>query len=541
MADPERSERILVAAPLGRDGTLMTGVLAEAGYQTQSCASPAELASGIEGGAGLAVVTYEFLDEAALDALGSALRRQPPWSDFLILVFTPGEPSPASEAALERLMALGNIGLLERPIRLATLLSAVASGLRSRRHQYDMRELLRELRDGLLQRDHFLAMLGHELRNPLAAIVTAVEVMELPTSAGSEASARQRGVIRRQGRVLARLVDDLLDVARVTSGKIHLRLDRVDLPDLVRRAVDAVGVQAERRRIDIRCEVAAAAGAATMGDATRLEQVLSNLLSNALKYTPAGGTIDVRLAVEGNQAVMSVSDTGIGIEPEVLPHIFDLFRQADRALNRSAGGLGLGLTLARSLVELHGGSIAAASPGLGRGSTFSVRLNLAEAAAPDADSTPTGTTAVGGPADGLRVFVLEDQDDIREGMAALLEALGCAVDAAADGESGAARIVETRPDAALVDVGLPGIDGYEVARRVRGALGQGIFLAALTGYGQAEDRERARTAGFDVHLTKPVEPSAVQAILARAEGAGRRPPAGAAEARVSRARSRSRR
>jgi CheY-like chemotaxis protein len=214
--------------------------------------------------------------------------------------------------------------------------------------------------------------------------------------------------------------------------------------------------------------------------------------------------------------VISIRDTGIGIEADVLPRIFDLFRQADRALHRSGGGLGLGLTLSRSLVELHGGSVHAASDGLGRGSTFSVRLPLAPAvSSPDDGTSPVARTVARTP-DALRVFVVEDQNDNRECLVALLETLGCAVDSAADGRAGAARIVDSQPDVALVDIGLPLLDGYEVARRVRRALGKHILLAALTGYGQADDCDRALAAGFDVHLTKPVDARAVQALLDRA-------------------------
>ena len=494
MTDPAASERILVAAPLGRDASLMIDVLMEAGYQAEACASAAELIAEIERGAGMALVTYEFLDDAALDALGASLHRQPPWSDFPLLFFTPGDQDPAAAMAAERLQSLGNVGLLERPIRLVTLLSAVASSLRSRRRQYEMRALLSALQDGVLQRDKFLAMLGHELRNPLAAIVTAVEVMELTAARDAEADTgvRQRGVIRRQSRVLARLVDDLLDVARVTTGKIRLQLERVELPGLVRRAVDAERALAERQGVALRCRLDEGAGLATVADVTRLEQVLLNLLNNAVKYTPAGGAVDVTLSAVEGRAEITVRDTGIGIEPDVLPRIFDLFRQADGALHRSGGGLGLGLTLSRSLVELHGGSMAAASEGLGKGSTFSLRLPLAPAAAssPSAGTASPGTVA--GKANGLRVFVVEDREDNRDGMVALLETLGCAVDSAADGQSGANRIVEVQPDAAIVDIGLPAIDGYEVARRVRRALGNHIVLAAVRAL---LDRTRARVAG----------------------------------------------
>jgi signal transduction histidine kinase/ActR/RegA family two-component response regulator len=513
-------ERILVAAPHGRDGTLMIEVLARAGYQATACANAGELAAGIDEGPGLALVTSEFLDDTGLELLSAALRRQPPWSDLPVLFFTPGEPSSAADAASQRLQELGNVGLLERPIRMATLLSAISSGLRSRRHQYEMRRLLAALQEGVVQRDQFLAMLGHELRNPLAAIVTAVEVMELRAGEGEAADAKaQRAVIRRQGRVLGRLVDDLLDVARVTSGKVRLQLEPVDLATLVRRSVEAVAAIAERQKVALRCRVETTRPLAASGDATRLEQVLLNLLNNALKYTPEGGAVDVTLAAQGGQAVIAVRDTGIGVEGDVLPRIFDLFRQADRALHRSGGGLGLGLTVSRSLVELHGGSMSAASDGLGKGSTFSVRLPLVDVPLAAAPEAAEASVAPNSEVESLRVFVVEDQEDARSSLVALMEALGCTVESAADGRSGVAGILRALPDVAIVDIGLPLVDGYEVARRIRRALGPRIALVAMTGYGQAEDRARALGAGFDQHLTKPVDAAALKAVLDRVRAA----------------------
>jgi PAS domain S-box-containing protein len=352
-------------------------------------------------------------------------------------------------------------------------------------------------------KDEFLAMLGHELRNPLGAISSAAHVLAR-TAGSNNATTRASEIIGRQVQHLARIVDDLLDVSRVVAGKVVLRLQTVDLGEIARRIVAQHGGPAGGRH-NITAETTAVWVSA---DPTRLEQVLTNLLANAVKYTPAGGEITVGARREGNWAVLSVRDTGVGIRPELLPRVFDLFVQADRSLERTGGGLGIGLTLVRQLVELHGGTVDAASAGPGRGSTFTVRL--------PAVAAPPETTAVTGPAvAGLaqRVLVIEDNDDAREMMRNLLRLLGHEVHEACDGASGVEQARRVRPDAALIDIGLPGIDGYEVARRIRADL-PGARLVAVTGYGQPEDRERALAAGFDEHLVKPLDPEQLHRLLA---------------------------
>ena len=359
-------------------------------------------------------------------------------------------------------------------------------------------------------KDEFLAMLGHELRNPLGAISSAAHVLSR-TAAGNSATTRASEIIGRQVQHLARIVDDLLDVSRVVAGKVALRLQPVDLGEVARRVATLGGGPAGARHVIY----VDAAPTWVSADPTRLEQVLTNLVANAVKYTPAGGEITVTVAREGNQAVLRVRDTGMGIRPELLPRVFDLFVQADRSLERSSGGLGIGLTLVRQLVQLHGGSVEAASAGPGRGSTFTVRLPiLAALPVPDGGAQP----AVGGPPQ--RVLVVEDNDDAREMLRNLLSLLGHEVHEACDGAAGIEEARRVRPDAALIDIGLPGIDGYEVARRIRADV-PGARLVAVTGYGQPEDRERALAAGFDVHLVKPVDPDQLQRLLAgRVGGSG---------------------
>jgi PAS domain S-box-containing protein len=353
-------------------------------------------------------------------------------------------------------------------------------------------------------KDEFLAMLGHELRNPVGAISNATHVLGRADAADVQRHARE--IIERQIRHLGRLVDDLLDVSRLMMGKIMLHPAPHDVAEIVRRALAGLESAAPAPRAPV---VVRTTPAWALVDAVRIEQVVTNLLANALKYTPAGGTIHVSVAQEGGEAVFRVHDSGIGIAPELLPRVFDLFVQGTGTLDRAQGGLGIGLTLVRRLVELHGGSVHAASDGRDRGSTFTVRLPLASAR-PDDD----GAAPVAPAARARRVLIVEDNDDSRAMLRELVALLGHEVDEAADGPSAVELALRLRPDVMLVDVGLPGIDGYEVARRIRAADGAGrIRLVALTGYGLPEDRARALEAGYEVHLTKPIDPATLQRIL----------------------------
>ncbi|MES2128663.1 MAG: response regulator [Pseudomonadota bacterium] len=345
-------------------------------------------------------------------------------------------------------------------------------------------------------KDEFLAMLGHELRNPLSAISSAAALASL---AGASADTVQRAcqIVSRQSAHLARIVDDLLDLSRAMSGKVLLTRAPLELRQLVERCVDtfAASGRAAAHQISLQlqpCWINA--------DPTRLEQVVSNLLDNALKYTPAGGHISLRTATEGEQAILTVQDAGGGIAPELMPHIFDVFVQGSSTLERAQGGLGIGLALVRRLVELHGGTIRAISAGSDAGSTFEVRLPCCAApAAPAEAARPCGA---GRPS----VLLIEDNDDGRDMMATMLSACGYDIAHAADGIAGVELATSSPPDVALVDIGLPGIDGYEVARRLRACnLTRRIKLIALTGYGLEDDRRRVLDAGFDLHLVKPVD------------------------------------
>ncbi|MFN3792462.1 response regulator [Massilia sp.] len=346
-------------------------------------------------------------------------------------------------------------------------------------------------------KDEFLAMLGHELRNPLSAISSASSLIGM-AGANAETVARAKQIIQRQSQHLSRIVDDLLDLSRAMSGKILLSRKPTDLSNLVSGCLETL--RATGRTAGYRFSTDLAPGWVD-GDPTRLEQILTNLLDNALKYTPAGGSIDVGVAQSGEDVVLTVCDSGVGIPEELLPHVFDVFVQGAISIDRSQGGLGIGLSLVRRLVELHGGSVSAASDGNGSGSTFMIRLPRTEPVAAPAHPQPPLGDGTGKPA----VLLIEDNEDGREMMATMLAAHGFPVDTAADGLQGVAAALAGRPAAALVDIGLPGIDGYEVARRLRrDPATRHIRLIALTGYGLAEDKRRVMEAGFDQHLVKPV-------------------------------------
>jgi signal transduction histidine kinase len=346
-------------------------------------------------------------------------------------------------------------------------------------------------------KDEFLAMLGHELRNPLSAINSAASLLGMP-GAGSETVGRARLIIQRQSQHLSRIVDDLLDLSRAMSGKILLSRRAVDVSNLVSSCLDTF--RATGRTAGYRLNVELAPGWVD-GDPTRLEQVTSNLIDNALKYTPAGGSIDITVTNISGEVVLTVRDSGVGIAPDLLPQVFDVFVQGSSSLDRSQGGLGIGLSLVRRLVELHGGSVSAQSEGAGNGSVFEIRLPRTE---PVAASVTRAAPAAEG--EKPHVLIIEDNDDGREMMATMLSTFGYPVQQAADGIEGVQMATAQAPDVALVDIGLPGIDGYEVARRLRTHPGtRSMRLIALTGYGLAEDQRRVLEAGFDLHLVKPVD------------------------------------
>lgn len=493
--------RFLVLAPTGRDAALTCTLLERARLEGVAFTSMDQLCTEIRRGAAGLILTDEVMTPGNAATLAALIGQQEAWSDLPVLLFTGGD-SADRHPTLQQLAPLGNVTLLERPVRPVTMLSAARSALRARRRQYASRRELDRQRAAVRQRDEFLAMLGHELRNPLGNITLAAELL---TRRGL--GEPQVSLIRRQARHLAHLVDDLLDVSRITSGKLVLQRQTVALDELLRRCVETTRISAETRGLDLAIETEPAS---VHGDPVRLEQVFGNLLTNAIKYTPSGGWVRVALATDGDEVRVSIEDSGVGIGPEMLDRVFEPFVQVRHTIERSDGGLGIGLTLVRALVELHDGTVSVTSDGVGHGSRFCVTL-------PDAGVRATTVSRRSGTSDNapLRVLIVEDNPDSRELLQLLVEALGHSVEVTGDGCSGLERALDTVPDVMLVDIGLPGLDGYGVARGVRAALGSGPRMIAVSGYGQPEDRERAREAGFDLHCTKPLDPANLAELLRR--------------------------
>ena len=390
---------------------------------------------------------------------------------------------------------------------LATALDAARSDLE--RALADAARLNDELQEADRRKDEFLAMLGHELRNPMAAISSALELMQAREGDASVA-VRARAIIDRQAQQLSRLIDDLLDVARVTRGKIVLRAQAVDVRDITRRAIETARPLLTGKNHELHVPDGAAAWA--NADPTRLEQMITNLLTNAAKYTDPGGQIAVAVEREGTDVVVRVSDSGIGIAPEMLSRVFEPFFQVSQALERSQGGMGMGLTLVRHLAVLHGGRAEARSE-VGKGSEFSIRLPALEDASPVSVRTGVAASPSASP---RRVLVVDDNLDSAEMVSELLVAWGHDARRAGDGLSAVEMAKAYRPDVVLLDIGLPGLNGYEVARALRQMPETtACLIVAVSGYGAVDDREKSRAAGMDAHLVKPVDFAELEEIIAR--------------------------
>jgi PAS domain S-box-containing protein len=361
------------------------------------------------------------------------------------------------------------------------------------------------------RKDEFLATLSHELRNPLAPILNAVQLLDMPGLGESQRS-RARAVIQRQVVHMTRLVDDLLDVSRITSGKITLQRGPVALSQVVGRALETCGPLLDERSVDVNV-VAHDRDLVVDGDLTRLVQVVANLVNNAAKFTSPGGRIDVETRRQGEAAVLAVRDTGIGISKEMLPRVFDLFTQVSRGSQGTGGGLGVGLSIVRQLVEMHGGEVTAHSEGPGRGSELVVKLPLL--AAPTVEATGAPARPQPPAASRRRILIADDNDDALQTLSWLLESQGHEVYTARDGLEAVETAAEVRPEIVILDIGMPNLDGYGAARRIRAQpWGRPMKLVAQTGWGQPSDKQRAKQAGFDLHLTKPIDVDRLVAVLA---------------------------
>jgi signal transduction histidine kinase/ActR/RegA family two-component response regulator len=509
----DRDRYVLALVPTGKDASVTRKLLASNGILLEICQTFDALIQKLRRGAAVILLPEEAASPEHNQALRAILADQPPWSDLPVLILT---KSGADSAALnEVLRTFGNVTVLERPVRAATLLSAVQTAIRSRERQYQIRGHLADraraeesLRIADQRKDEFLATLGHELRNPLAPLLTGLELLKL-SGLQDPTAARVTVVMQRQIDHLVRLVDDLLEISRITRGVIELQTEPLDLASIVRSAIDTSRPAVDAARHELIVDVPNES-IVIRGDAVRLTQVFANLLTNAAKYTNAGGHIWVTVRKEGQRAIVSVRDDGIGIPPAQLASVFDMFTQVDRSSRHSQGGLGIGLTLVRSLVTLHAGRVEARSAGLGSGSEFIVDLpiligrQIRRHKAQSPGKLPS-----------KRILVVDDNRDAAEMLAALLSQLGATVTIADSGPA-ALEIVKTfQPEAVLLDIGMPEMDGYEVARRIRATPGNGrIQLIALTGWGQEDDVRRSRAAGFDHHLVKPPDVDTLRDLLA---------------------------
>jgi two-component system, sensor histidine kinase len=505
--------RVLVLPPTKADGQVTLRLLGEAGITAEVCETAAEMGRELKRGAGALIITDDSSRHDPLAELRPLLDSQPPWSELPILVL-----ARADFPRLDALRTVPGVVLLERPVHIRSMVSAVQAALRARWRQYELRDQLEqthaanlELQGQARAKDDFLATLSHELRNPLSALTTAANLLDR-TDVDAKADLMARQIVRRQTGLMSRLLDDLLDVSRITRGKLEIRKAPTALSAIVESAIETVQPLLNRKGHafsvalpdrDVIIEV----------DAVRLAQVLANLLTNAAKYTEPQGRIE--LAVERRDDVVEfrVRDSGIGIPAANQAEIFKMFAQLSPAIERSEGGLGIGLALAKGLVDLHAGTIAVKSEGHGRGSEFTVRIPIAHGLAPAASTGDCGD-AVPGEGGKCDLIVADDNVDALQSLAMLLEMEGHSVRVASDGLAALSLAQQQMPDVMLLDIGMPVLNGYETASRVRTLEGgDKVMLIALTGWGQPSDRALASEAGFDHHLTKPIDHDALADLL----------------------------
>jgi len=620
--------RVLILAPSGRDSAASRSILNRARIETMICTSAAVISREVESHAGALLLGEEALTETTVRALSEVLRRQPSWSDLPIIVLT--GPGPDSVTAVTAMTRLGNVTLLERPVRVTSLVSTIRAALRARHRQYELRDRLKlqmlhaaivessddamvgkttegiiltwnkgaerlfgytaeeavgqpvtmlipperrdeetailariargesvdhfetvrvtkdgrrvdislsvspirdaasqiigaskvardisarkrdeqALREADRRKDEFLATLAHELRNPLAPIRNSLGLLEQASRTDPQIE-RVRGILQRQVTHMVRLVDDLMELSRITRGSIELRTERLNLSEAIRGAVETSEPWMLSAGIKLRLELPPEP-LYIEADPIRLAQIVSNLLNNAIKFS--GPSREIRLGARGEagEAVVWVRDFGVGIPSDMLERVFDMFTQVGGASRGGQSGLGIGLTLVRSLVQMHGGTVTAASEGLGKGSEFTFRLPLVQVPAP-ATRPPAPRRR---PVLGIRVLVVDDNRDAADSMGLLLKRAGAEVEVVHDGCQALSTVERFHPAVVLLDIGMPGMDGYEVARRIREQPTlHDVMLIALTGWGQADDRRRSLSAGFDHHLTKPAGLDALRALL----------------------------
>jgi signal transduction histidine kinase/CheY-like chemotaxis protein len=544
--------RVLVLAPTAKDGEVTRALLARAALVCVLCESLKRLVSEIRAGAGAVLITEEAIGADGIEELLEVLGAQPTWSELPVLVLMRGGVESTS-VALRVIRSLANVTLLERPAPMRSVISAVHTAVRSRLRQYQIRDQIQEIRQLLeseraaraeaeragRMKDEFLATLSHELRTPLNAILGWATMLRRSADDPEEITSGME-IIERNARIQAQLIEDLLDMSRIISGKIRLDVHSVDPSTVIEAAIESVRPAADAKEIRIQ-NVLEPCGP-VLGDPGRLQQVLWNLLSNAVKFTPRGGNVIVTCRRSRSSVEITVSDTGPGIKPEFIPHVFERFRQADGSTTRRYGGLGLGLAIVKNLVELHGGTVEARSAGDNSGANFIVRLpisalrsqapNVRDGENPDDIAARSTATVTAGSADnaieqcdqadlaGIKVLVVDDDADARNLVQRLLSDCNAQVITAASAQEAITLLKAELADVLLSDIGMPTMDGYEFIRLVRQeiASAERMPAAAITAFARSEDRRRALLAGYQTHIPKPVEPSELTAVVASLAG-----------------------
>jgi signal transduction histidine kinase/ActR/RegA family two-component response regulator len=540
-APQSENERVMVVAPLGRDATSIADLLNANGFAASICSDPSTDADQLVS-AGALIMTEEALEFAQIGYLLAALKNQPPWSELPVIILTSGGRSRLAQLLDVTARAARSATLLERPIATDTLLRAINVALRSRRRQYEVRDLIFEQQRiqqklekneeqlrmllarerGLRQaadeanrlKDEFLATISHELRNPLNVMLGYSELLlRMDEIKQSPQLLQMSEALRRNALAQSYLIRDLLELSRLRSGKLTLNLEIVSLATTINNAIETVRADANNKNISI--DLALPISPIFLeGDSLRLEQIIWNLLSNSVKFTNSGGKILVGLQRENGDAVLTVQDTGQGIHPSFLPKVFDMFRQGDSRASREHSGLGIGLALVQQLVRLHSGSVEAFSEGVGKGTTFTIRLPE-KSGVKDIESNGAVPDVLVG-LNGLRVLAVDDDEDNTSLLRQLLELNGAQVLTANSGSTALALAANSDFDLVLSDISMPGMDGFEFVRHLRKLDGkENVRVIALTGFGRRDDIEQARSEGFVAHLTKPIDIDALLKLLQR--------------------------
>jgi signal transduction histidine kinase/ActR/RegA family two-component response regulator len=514
-----KENSVLILMPTGRDAELVRSTLQGVGIDARACQNFDEVLSTIPKGAGALLLAEEAIGPKALDQLVESLETQPVWSDLPVIVFS--SHARNAEMLLETLGGRINVTIVERPIRITMLVSAVRGALRARQRQYQTRDLLDQLEQADKQKDLFLATLSHELRTPLNSIIGWIQILR--TRKLDEADIeRAIEVIERNAKGQSEMISDILFVSRIITGKLEIKHEPVDVGNIIDLAVEMIQPSAEAKKITLGIEVNEYEPVPVEGDGERLQQVFLNLLTNAVKFTPEGGTVSVALKRDGSNVMIEVRDSGQGIDRQFLPYVFERFRQADSTYTRRIGGLGLGLAIVRHLVELHGGSVAVFSDGKDRGSVFKITLPVADsklfAGADRSAQPPVISKEILQKIKGMKILLVEDDKDSREMLEMVLALYGVRVESADSAREAFEKIQEVKPDVLVSDIGLPGEDGYDLIRKVRSLpheSGGKIPAVALTGYVSVQDRNLALEAGFHDHIPKPVDPNQLLELLVK--------------------------